>query len=374
MVFRERVKRPLLLLSLSILLAAVWAGWIRIGWAWPSLVPRLPVSHGPLMVSGFLGSLIAIERVVALETVLPWTNWRKTSLYVGPVLTLVGGFLLLGGETAVFGPILIAIGSFVLVLIFVLIVKMHPALHTGVMALGTIAWFVGNALWLAGRPIHFAVWWWAAFLVFTIAGERLELSRVVRLTKLHQQLFGVASGVLLLGLVWSIFQYSMGLRVVGVGYLLLGAWLLRFDIARRTMRQQGLTQFIGICLFTGYIWLLASGVLLIWIGGVSAGLLYDAILHTVFLGFVFAMIFGHAPIIFPSILGIQLAYRPAFYIHLVLLHVTLLLRVIGDLTAWIPGRQWGGLLNGIVLLIFLGNTILSLRQGLLSKNLANHHF
>jgi len=367
MVFREQVKRPLLILSLSILLAAIWAGWIRIGWGWPVLVARLPVSHGPLMVSGFLGSLIAVERVVALEMVLPWSDWRKAVLYVGPVFSLAGGFLLLGEKTAVYGPTFMVIGSFVLVLIFGLIVKLHPALHTAVMALGAGAWMIGNALWMAGRPIHFAVWWWAAFLILTIAGERLELSRVVRLTKRHRQLFGLATGIFLVGLLWSIFQYSVGLRVTGLGYLLLGVWLLRFDIARRTMRQEGLTRYIGICLFSGYIWLVVSGVLLLLIGGVSAGLLYDAILHTVFLGFVFAMIFGHAPIIFPSILGIPLTYRPAFYIHLVLLHMTLLLRVVSDLTTWIPGRQWGGLLNGIVLLIFLGNTVLSLRQSMISK-------
>ncbi len=363
MVFREQVKRPLLLLSLSVLLAAIWAGWIRIGWGWPVLVARLPVSHGPLMVSGFLGSLIAVERVAALEMVLPWSDWRKASLYVGPVLTLAGGFLLLGEKTAVYGPTFIVLGSAVLVLIFGLIVKMHPALHTAVMALGAVAWLTGNVLWAAGRPIHFAVWWWAAFLILTIAGERLELSRVVRLTKQHQRLFGTAVGVLMFGLVGSIFQYSMGLRITGFGFVLLGAWLLRFDIARRTMRRQGLTRFIGICLFSGYIWLSVSGVLLMVIGGVSAGLLYDAILHTVFLGFVFAMIFGHAPIIFPSILGIPLVYRPVFYIHLILLQVSLLLRVISDLMVWIPGRKWGGLLNGLVLLIFLVNTVLSLRQG-----------
>ncbi|MCA9924957.1 MAG: hypothetical protein KC421_21425, partial [Anaerolineales bacterium] len=245
-----------------------------------------------------------------------------------------------------------------------LIVKMHPALHTAVMALGAAAWFVGNVLWLVGKPIHFSVWWWAAFLVLTIAGERLELSRVVQLTKRHRQLFAAAAGVYLLGLIGSVWQYSVGLRVVGVGLILLGLWLLRFDIARRTIRRQGLTRFIGICLFSGYIWLLVAGGLLLVVGGVSAGLLYDAILHAIFLGFVFAMIFGHAPIIFPSILGIPLAYRPAFYIHLVLLHATLLLRVVSDLLTWVPGRQWGGLLNGIVLLIFLANTVSAMRKSL----------
>ena len=39
---------------------------------------------------------------------------------------------------------------------------------------------MGNGLWLAGRPIYAVVPWWVGFLVLTIAGERLELSRVLR--------------------------------------------------------------------------------------------------------------------------------------------------------------------------------------------------
>lgn len=45
-----------------------------------------------------------------------------------------------------------------------------------------------------------------------------------------------------------------------------------------------------------------------------------------------------------------------FYSHLVLLHLSLLLRVGGDLAIWLPARQWGGLLNVIALLLFLANT------------------
>ena len=364
----KRIRLPLLVLSISVLLAGIWAGLLRMGWQWPVLAARLPVSHGPLMVSGFLGTVIGIERAVALETVLPWSNRRKGVLYVGPVLTLVGVLLLLvEGKTAVLSLTLITLGSLALVGVFGLIVRMHPALHTAVMALGALAWFVGNGLWLAGRPIHFAVWWWAGFLILTIAGERLEMSRVLRLPQVARRLFGVGTAVFLLGLIWTIFQYSIGLRVVGMGFVALAAWLLRFDIARRTVKQQGLPRFIATCLLTGYVWLAVSGLLAILFGGVAAGLQYDAILHTVFLGFVFAMIFGHAPIIFPSILGIPLTYRPAFYVHLILLHVTLLLRVMGDLAVWVPGRQWGGLLNGVVLLIFLGNTVVSLRQGMKDK-------
>jgi len=38
---------------------------------------------------------------------------------------------------------------------------------------------------------------------------------------------------------------------------------------------------------------------------------YDAFLHAVLLGFVFAMIFGHAPIIFPAVLGIRIPFAAA---------------------------------------------------------------
>lgn len=79
-------------------------------------------------------------------------------------------------------------------------------------------------------------------------------------------------------------------------------------------------------------------------------------LHAVFVGFVMAMIFGHAPIIFPAITGKAMPFRPVFYSHLSLLHLSLLLRLSGDLMVWLPGRQWGGLLNGVAILLFVANT------------------
>jgi hypothetical protein len=73
-------------------------------------------------------------------------------------------------------------------------------------------------------------------------------------------------------------------------------------------------------------------------------------------GFVFAMIFGHAPIIFPAVLGVAVPFHAFFYAHLVLLHLSLVLRVAGDLALWWPGRQWGGLLNVVAILLFFANT------------------
>ncbi len=45
------------------------------------------------------------------------------------------------------------------------------------------------------------------------------------------------------------------------------------------------------------------------------------------------------------------------------LHISLLLRIAGDLGGWYPARQWGGLLNALALLFFLINTVWMARAG-----------
>ena len=137
----------------------------------------------------------------------------------------------------------------------------------------------------------------------------------------------------------------------------LALWLLRYDIARITVKKTGLTRFIAVCLISGYVWLGFGGLLALYFGGVSAGFAYDAILHVVLVGFVMSMIFGHAPIIFPAVLNKPMAYSPRFYSHLALLQLSLLLRIYGDLTISLSARQWGGLLNTVAVLLFIGNTI-----------------
>jgi hypothetical protein len=75
------------------------------------------------------------------------------------------------------------------------------------------------------------------------------------------------------------------------------------------------------------------------------------------------MIFGHAPIIFPAILGAPITYTSAFYAHLSLLHVSLVVRIVGDLSGQMELRRLGGLLNEVAILLFLGLTIYSIVIG-----------
>jgi len=384
----HRTRFPLMALAILALLAAIWGGLLRLGWLWPALLTSLPMAHGPLMVSGFLGTLIGLERAVALSTSLK-TGLNRRWMYVGPLLSGVGALLLILGVGGRIGPLLITLGSLVLLAIFGVIVRRHFALYTVTMGLGALAWLIGNALWLFGWPVHRVVLWWAGFLVLTIAGERLELARILRTSKASRVAFLVVTGLFLAGpvlstvegLVLSIVEglvvanvaFDLGTRLAGLGMIGLALWLLRHDVARHTVRKTALTRFIAVCLLVGYVWLAAGGLMSLAFGGVPAGPRYDAWLHAIFLGFVLSMIFGHAPIVFPAVLGVPLVYDPTFYFPLILLQLSLILRVAGDLSGWWMGRQLGGLLNAVAILLFLVNTVRVVRGGAASSNVESRH-
>ena len=351
---RLRAVRALLLaLAVIGLLFGMWAGLIRLGWwSLPPLISLLPALHGPLMACGFLGVLIGLERAVGTG---------KRWAYSGPVLVASGIAAALAGLPQGIGSALITTGSLVVTLVLAGLVRLQPALFTVTMALGGLAWVIGNTLWWLGWPLPVAALWWMGFLVLTIAGERLELSRMLRLSVWSQHTFVGATALLVVGLIVGVFIYAAGMTIVGLALLTISAWLLRYDIARRRIKAGGQARFTALALISGYIWLGIGALLLVRFAGVTAGPAYDAALHSVFLGFVFAMIFAHAPIVFPAVLHIPIAFGNHFYIPLVLLHVSLLLRVVGDLLGWWDARLWGGLLNVVVILAFLGITVTSLR-------------
>jgi hypothetical protein len=339
---------PLLAVSMLALLAGLWAGLLRLGWSVPPMQPGLYFAHGPLMVCGFLGTLISLERAVALGE-----SWS----YAAPVLSGAGALALIIGAPDPIGAILITLGSFSLIANFVAILRRQTALFTLTMALGAGAWFVGNCLWLAGMPIMEMFFWWTGFFVLTIVGERLELSRLTGSSGRNRPLFLFATGAFVAGLAIGLRDPAVGLRLAGLAMLLMALWLWRYDLARWTVRQQGLTRFIAVNLLAGYFWLAVGALAWIWFGGDLTTLHYDVMLHAIFLGFVFSMIFAHAPVIFPAVLQRPLPYRRAFYLHSMLLQLSLALRTGGDLVSSYAAFQWGGLLNVVAVLVFVGNTV-----------------
>lgn len=345
---------PLLGLGIVALVGALWGGLVRLGWPVPPGPSGLTAFHGPLIVSGFLGTVIGLERAVALG---------RPAGYLAPLVTGTGGLALALGAPPLLGPLLITLGSLGLAVIFAALLRRQRELYVATMAVGALAWLTGNVLWLAGWPVHRVVAWWMGFLVLTIAGERLELARLIRISRTSRGVFTAIAGTLVAGLALTLVIADAGVRLSGAAMAALAVWLGWQDIARHTVRQRDLTRFIAVCLLSGYVWLGIGGLTALAAGAVAAGLTYDAMLHAVLLGFVTAMIFGHAPIIFPALLGRSMPFRRQFYAHLVLLHASLALRVAGDLTGWIPGRQWGGLLNAVAILLFLASTLAALAQG-----------
>jgi hypothetical protein len=342
----------LVFLGMLSLLAGIWGGLIRLplNLPLPSQNANWITLHGPLMVCGFLGTVICLERAVGLGKL--WT-------YVAPALTGVGALWLILGRLGSPPLLLIAAGSAVFTLATFRVVQLQRALFTWVMALAAVVWLAGNCLWAAGQQINQVVPWWIGFLALTTVGERFDLSRFQKPSRWSAPLLHVALGLFLAGVVLSAFRTIAGERLTGMGLVAVAAWLGRFDIARRNVRQPGLSRFMALCLLVGYVWLALAGVLMVCFSPLESGLHYDAVLHSFFLGFVFSMIFGHAPVIFPAVLHVPPAFRLRFYLHAFLLHVALAVRVGADLTQWGVGRQWGGTGTALAVALFVLNTVSS---------------
>ncbi|MBK9124329.1 MAG: hypothetical protein IPM16_14585 [Chloroflexi bacterium] len=342
------------------LLAGLGAGLSRLGWDMDTLSERVRALHGPLMISGFLGTLICLERAVALAGRVRWA-------LIVPAINAVGALAVLLWPDAIYAKGLFTSAGIGLTILYVYMLRMHPSRDVAIMGAGTVCWTIGNALWLSGQPIVLTVHLWTAFLILTIVGERLELSRVRRLTPLSERLLVGVVGVYIVGVLISPANLGLGVRVLGAGAVLVAAWLLRYDISRRTVKLSGLPRYIAICLILGYMWLAFGGAAAIWKGAIFAGPDYALVLHAFLLGFVFSMIFGHMPIILPAISGVNFQFSRVLYVPLAVLHVSMLLRTAANLQIDQAARQTAGLLNVIAILLFLATTaaivVLSNRGG-----------
>jgi hypothetical protein len=337
---RSRV--PLLILGFAGLFVGVGGGLARLGWSVPETVAAAAALHGPLMICGFFGVVIALERAVAIGR-----YWA----YPGPLLAGAGTVAAIGGEVHVAAWLFVA-GSVVLLAASVDIFRRQTALFTLILALGATCWTVGNVLWATGSSAHDVVLWWLAFLILTIAAERLELSRFLMPSPVAKRIFAGIVVVILFGLAGAMSRW--GAAVFAGGLAALAAWLVKQDLARRTVRNRGLTRFIAVCLLSGYAWLAIGSGIILASGGLAPGARsYDAALHALGLGFVFSMVFGHAPIIVPAVLRIRVPYHPTFYLPLALLHLSLLVRIVGDAAGQFTWTRFGGLLNMLAIAAFI---------------------
>lgn len=341
----SQVPRVVLLAPAGIaLLAGLNAALMLLGLPAPVRVDRMPEVHGMLMVLGFVGTLIALERAVALKRPLG---------FVAPALLGLAALVLVSPAPLVVGRGLLTAGAAALVGLYLPLWRRQRDDAVLVQTLGAVLALGSAVLWLGGAAVPVLAPWLVGFVVLTIAGERLELARIAMGPSAGSTLVLLASG-LLTGVVAALLWPRPGTTLLGAALLALTGWLAAHDVARRTIHTAGLTRYMAGCMLAGYCWLGVAGTIWLLGGPALDGVRYDALLHAVFLGFTLSMIMAHAPVILPAVLRRPLPYHPALIVPAALLHASLALRLwvgdaLGSHGAWVAG----GVLNIVAVLTFL---------------------
>jgi hypothetical protein len=342
--------RPLFLVLVAIcLLAGIAGGLMRVGVFIPATagaawLGQATMAHAALMICGFLGTVIGLERAVAI---------KAPTAFVAPLAAGLGGLCLLLGRIGP-GAWLEVLSAVVFTAVNVVVVRRQWASHTLLLLASAVAWLVGNVMFALGQDGAATLPWWFAFLVMTIAAERLEMTRLMRRRAAAPVMLVAVLALMALGAGLSAISPPAGGVVYGASLLLLALWLVTFDIARRTVLAQGLSRYMAVCLLTGYVWLAIAGVA--WAGTALGLPLRDVALHALGLGFIFSMIMGHGPVILPAIARVKLQFGTFFYVPLLALHLSLAWRL--GWGAFEPQqRAVGAVSNGVAIALFAATVL-----------------
>lgn len=302
------------------LLAGISGGLLRYGVLVPGAADaawlgRAGLFHAALMICTFLGTVIGLERAVAV---------KLTAAFAAPLASALAGVCLLAGQGGAAGWLLV-VASAVFGWVNVVVVRRQSAPHTQLLLASAGTWLAGNVLFALGEGSAAVLPWWFAFLVMTIAAERLEMTRLMRRRPAAPWLLLGVLSLLVAGAAWSWLSPRLGGVAYGLALALLAWWLVTYDIARRTVFADGLSRYMAVCLLGGYVWLGVAG--FAWAATALGLPARDTALHALGLGFIFSMMMGHAPVILPAIAGIKLRFGWPFYLPLAALHLSLAVRL-----------------------------------------------
>jgi hypothetical protein len=333
MIRRERL--PFVFLAFASMIIGLFAGLARIGWSL-SLGNVVP-AHGAIMVGGFLGTLITLEKIIPL---------KKSYLYAIPVLSGLSVVTFAFGLAQI-GYLLLIAASTGLCIVFLIYLITTPGLIYAMMLCGAACWLAGNLLLLKTNFYPVALPWWMAFVLCIICSERFELMKFLPVTQSNKNFLAVAL-LIFIGTCTQAF-HGNGSIVSGIALAVICIWLLKFDLIGVSIKKKGLKRFVAVGLLTGYFALLLSSLFLLLFN--LQPLYYDVIVHLFFIGFVFSMIFAHGPIILPGVLGVSAKpYSRLLYLWLALIHISLAMRVIANIMLLMEIRKVSGILTGIAIL------------------------
>src|SRR5690606_12792193 len=219
--------------------------------------------HGAVMVGGFLGTLISLEKVIPL---------KKNIFLVVPLMSALSLILFFTGH---FTPALIMLicSSAGLVMVYLTYLRRQYDLSMLLMVLSAVFLLIGHVVLFTQRFYPMALPWWMAFLLFTIVAERLELSRFLPVSVFKKRLLLFCLALFITGIIIPFHgpgKYFSGAALIGIAI-----WLMRNDVIRINLKKQNLTKFSGYALLCGYIALLLVGVFLLVLPDIAFA--YDAI-------------------------------------------------------------------------------------------------
>jgi nitrite reductase (NO-forming) len=341
------------------LLSGLDAALARLGVLAPVPSPSLASVHGVLMVYGFLGTAIALERAVAIQAGSGRRHWWA---YLAPLASGVGAVTLVARVAGAPLPGWLPgaawlVGLVLFAGIYLVAWRRQPSRALIVQWLGVLAGLVGMALFTAGQETATLVGWWAALLVLTIVGERLELARVGFLARHTEPRIVVESATWIVVLVLASLRPGWGYPLAGLVLGVLMVDMLVHDVARRTIHARGLTRLMAGCMLAGYAWALVAALVWLVAGPVWAGYPYDLVVHALTIGFAVSMVVAHAPIIVPAIVRRSLPYHQVMWAVIGLLNAGLVIRALAGLRDSQLGWQFGGSLSVVALVVFLVSTV-----------------
>jgi hypothetical protein len=336
-----KFRLPFLIFAFVNLICGMLAGLVRLGWNFP--LGSVATHHGAIMVGGFLGTLILLEKVIPL---------KKKILFVFPVINALSLIMIVPTFNKT-GQTFLIIGAVGMLLVLTLYFIKYPSdLSNLLMMAGAFSLLIGHIMLISKQFYPMAFPWWMGFILLTIVGERIELSKFLPVTQSHKNILLSFLCIFIVGLCLPFHTY--GKYLSGAALILVSIWLMRHDVISVAIKKDGLTKFSASALLAGCVFLMLTGILLICIPDIPYG--YDAIVHTFFLGFAFTMIFAHGPIILPGVLGFGVKpYHPSMYLPLTTLVASLIVRLLAD-TALLSYslRIWSGWISaGSILLYFI---------------------
>ena len=330
--------------ALISLLTGILGGLARAGWNFD--FDEVSISHGGIMVGGFLGTVISLERAAVL---------KKIWYYLVPFSSGISLVFFLFGYTQL-AFIALIIASLGLIVMYSIMIHRFREKYLMIMMLGAIAWLTGN-IYMAKIPAYpMAVGWWILFILLTILGERLELSKF-----LPEREFKTKTIWVLIASILAISILQLDHLYYGIVIMLIGLWLVRYDVAMKSARKDGINGYVGVLLLTGYGWLVITGLLQI---VPARGFTYDAVLHSFFIGFAFTMIFAHGPLIFPGVAGLNIKpYHPVLYVWFGVLQISMITRLFSDIMVATELRKISSMGNGVAILGFFITLMILTKRG-----------